>query len=90
MPRVLRIGLVQHSCAESPSENLARAETLVREAAGRGAELVCLQELFRTRYFCQVEDSSNFELAEPIPGPTTSRLAELATSLGVDLVVSLF
>ena len=90
MPRVLRIALVQHSCGESPSENLERAETLVREAAGRGAELVCLQELFRTRYFCQVEDSSNFELAEPIPGPTTSRLAELATSLGVDLVVSLF
>lgn len=90
MSRVLRIGLVQHSCGEQPSENLARAEAGVREAAERGAELVCLQELFRTRYFCQVEDPSNFELAEAIPGPTSQRLAELATSLGVDLVVSLF
>ena len=62
----------------------------VRQAAARGAQIVCLQELFRSQYFCQVEDHRFFDLAEPIPGPSTERLAALAKELGVVIVASLF
>ncbi|MFO7286884.1 MAG: carbon-nitrogen hydrolase [Gammaproteobacteria bacterium] len=86
----LAVGLVQMAMSESPDENLARAEGFIREAAQRGARLVVLPELFRSRYFCQTEDPAQFALAEPVPGPTTERLAQLAAELDVTIVASLF
>ena len=68
------LGLVQHRCTLDPDENMRKAVRGVRDAAARGAQIVCLQELFRTQYFCQVEDHAFFDLAEPIPGPTTEAL----------------
>jgi N-carbamoylputrescine amidase len=65
------IGLIQMSCSFDPRENLAKAEARAREAAKRGAQIVCLQELFRSQYFCRDENADLFELAEPIPGPTS-------------------
>jgi len=85
-----RIGLVQQAVGGDLDKNLARAEQGVREAAARGAQLVCLQELFRTRYFPAVEDAALFELAETIPGPTTERMSKLAADAGVVLIVPLF
>jgi len=84
------VGLVQQRTSESPEENLARAIEGIREAARQGARVVCTQELFRSRYLCQVEDPARFELAEPIPGPTTEALAKVAAESGVHLVASLF
>ena len=89
-PKALDVGLVQMTMSESPDDNVERAEAFVREAAGRGARLIVLPELFRSRYFCQSEDSANFELAEPVPGPTTERLEALAAALDVTIVASLF
>ena len=72
--RTLRVGLVQMRCAPNdPAANLARAIAGIEDAAARGAELVCLQELFRTPYFCQSEEQARFDLAEPVPGPTTEQ-----------------
>jgi len=88
--RVRRIGLVQQAVGDDLDRNLARAEDAVREAASLGADLVCLQELFRTKYFCQREDAGLFDLAESIPGPTTERMSKLAADCGVVLVVPLF
>ena len=85
-----RIGLVQMACSQDPNENLAKAEWRVREAAGKGAQIVCLQELFRSQYFCREEDPAFFDLAEPVPGPTTETLARLARELQVALVGSVF
>ncbi|HMD71087.1 MAG TPA: carbon-nitrogen hydrolase [Bryobacteraceae bacterium] len=85
-----RIGLVQMACSKDPNENLAKAEWRIREAAGKGAQIVCLQELFRSQYFCRVEDPGLFDLAEPIPGPTTESLARLAHELQVAIVGSVF
>jgi N-carbamoylputrescine amidase len=84
------LGLVQSRSGDDPEANMRAALDGVRTAAARGAQIVCLQELFRSRYFCQVEDHRFFELAEPIPGPSTERLAALAKELGVVLVASLF
>jgi N-carbamoylputrescine amidase len=84
------VGLVQMRCGEDPAENLARAVEGIEEAARRGARIVCLQELFRSRYPCQSEDAARFDLAEPIPGPTTDALGKLAGARGVALVASLF
>ena len=89
-PTRFRLGLVQMRCGTDPAANVERAVAGVREAAGRGAGIVCLPELFRTQYFCQREDAALFDLAEPIPGPTTDRMAAVAKELGVVLVVSLF
>ncbi|HUF36858.1 MAG TPA: carbon-nitrogen hydrolase [Gemmatimonadales bacterium] len=89
-PRSVTLGLVQMRCGLDPEENMARAMAGVREAAGRGAQIVCLQELFRSQYFCQTEDHDYFALAEPVPGPSTERLAPLAAELGVVIVASLF
>ena len=86
----LSVGLVQMRCSEDPAENLARAIAGIEEAARRGAKVVCLQELFRSRYFCQAEEVERFDLAEPIPGPTTESLAKLASTSGVAIVASLF
>jgi N-carbamoylputrescine amidase len=88
--RVRRIALVQQAVGDDPDRNIARAEDAVREAASRGAKLVCLQELFRTRYFCQREDAALFDLAESIPGPTTERMSKLAADCGVVLIVPIF
>ena len=84
------IGLVQMRCGEDPAANLARAVERIEEAARRGARIVCLQELFRSQYPCQSEDAARFDLAEPIPGPTTDALAKLAGARGVAIVASLF
>ena len=85
-----RIGLVQMACSKDPNENLAKAEWRIREAAGKGAQIVCMQELFRSQYFCQREDAALFDLAEPVPGPTTETLARLARELQVAIVGSVF
>lgn len=86
----VQVGLIQMKMTEAPAENLREAEARIVEAAGRGANLIVLPELFLTPYFCQKEDPALFDLAEPIPGPTTTKLAELAKKLKVVLVVSLF
>ncbi len=85
-----RIAVVQTTCSLDPNENLAKAEWRIREAAGRGAQVICLQELFRTQYFCREEDAELFALAEPIPGPTTTRLGMLASELKIVVIASLF
>ncbi len=84
------LGLIQMSCSPDPARNLDHALEMVRDAARRGARVVCLPELFRTQYFCQREDAALFDLAEPLPGPTSERLAALARELGVVLIASLF
>ena len=76
--RNFQIGVVQMSCTPEPEQNLERAMAHIRDAAAKGAEVVCLPELFQTQYFCQREDIALFDLAEPIPGPTTTRLGDLA------------
>lgn len=78
------------SCSKDPGENLAKAIVKIREAAKKGAQIVCLQELFRSLYFCDVEDYENFKLAEAIPGPATTDLAEIAKELGIVIIASLF
>ncbi len=87
---IVPVGLVQMACTREPGRNLEKAVVSVHEAARRGARLVCLQELFRSVYFCQQERSSEFDLAEPIPGPTSRQLAELSGDLRIVLVASLF
>ena len=77
-------------CGPDPEQNLEHAMEMVREAAGKGANVVCLPELFMTQYFCQREDHAFFDLAEPIPGPTSTRLSQLARQQGVVLIASLF
>ena len=67
----LRIGLIQMSCVDDVSQNLDTAESAVRAAADKSAQVICLPELFATKYFCQTEDSTQFDFAEQIPGPTT-------------------
>jgi N-carbamoylputrescine amidase len=84
------IGLIQMACAVDPNENLAKAEWRIREAAGRGAQVVCLQELFRSQYFCREENDQLFALAESIPGPTTECLGTLARELGIVVIASVF
>jgi N-carbamoylputrescine amidase len=78
------------SCTTNPAENLEKAVARIREAAAQGAQIVCLQELFRSQYFCRVEDANLFDLAEPIPGPSTVTLGPVAKELGVVIVASLF
>jgi N-carbamoylputrescine amidase len=90
VPSSVTLGLVQMRCTLNPDENMRKAMQGIRDAAARGAQIVCLQELFRSQYFCQVEDHANFDLAEPIPGPSTDLLAPLAKELGVVVVASLF
>src|ERR1035441_9809415 len=78
------------SCTPEPEQNLERAIVHIRNAAAKGAEVVCLPELFQTQYFCQREDIALFDLAEPIPGPTTARLGDLAGGLKSTIVASRF
>jgi N-carbamoylputrescine amidase len=81
-----RVGLIQMACGRDPAENLAKAEWRVREAASRGAQIICLQELFRSEYFCREEKTELFDLAEPVPGPTTESFSRLARELSVAIV----
>ena len=86
----MKIGLVQQSNTADRADNVARLKASIREAASEGAELVVLQELHNGLYFCQVEDTTCFDQAEPIPGPSTEEFGALARELGVVLVLSLF
>lgn len=90
MTRTLKVGLVQQPAWPDKSRSLAESEAGVRELAAAGAELVLLQELHATHYFCQYEATELFDLAEPLDGPTGQRLAALAAELGIVLVGSLF
>jgi len=85
-----RVGLVQMSCALDPNQNLEKAMWRIREAAAQGAQIICLQELFRSQYFCREENAELFALAESIPGPTTETLGCLARDLQVVIIASLF
>ncbi|MDP9053056.1 MAG: carbon-nitrogen hydrolase [Acidobacteriota bacterium] len=85
-----RVALVQTRCDLDPDSNLDRTVDLIREAARRGGQIVCLQELFRSQYFCREEDARLFDLAETIPGTSTDRLGPLAAELGIVIVASLF
>jgi N-carbamoylputrescine amidase len=84
------IGLVQMSCDPKPAANLQKAIARINEAAEKGAQIVCLQELFRSQYFCQTEDIQLFKLAEPIPGPSTETLSKVARQKKVVIVASIF
>jgi N-carbamoylputrescine amidase len=85
-----RVGLVQMSCSVDPNENLEKAKWKVREAAKAGAQIVCLQELFRSQYFCREENAELFALAETIPGHSTDVLGAVARECGVVVIASLF
>ncbi len=87
---VFTIGIVQDHATPDREANLARAEALVRQAADRGAQIICLKEMCATSYFCTRQDADRFGLAEPVPGPTTDRMQALARELAVVLVVPLF
>src|ERR1700723_4758078 len=89
-PEKFRVALVEMSCGPEPEQNLEKALSRAADAAGRGAKVVCLPELFQTQYFCQREDHSLFDLAEPIPGPTTEKLSAAARKNGVVVIASLF
>jgi len=87
---IVKVGLVQMTCEASKSVNTSKAIEKIREAAKKGANIICLQELFTSLYFCDVEAYDNFKLAEPIPGETSNTLAALAKELGVVIIASLF
>ncbi|MEC9085028.1 MAG: nitrilase-related carbon-nitrogen hydrolase, partial [Pseudomonadota bacterium] len=86
----LKVAAIQQTCSPDKNQSLATSERLIRQAAVDGAQLIVLQELHATQYFCQTEDTAIFELAEPIPGPTSNYLSGLAKELGVVLVGSIF
>ena len=90
MPDTFRIALVQMACAETPGPNLDKADAAIHDAAKRGAQIVCLPELFLGPYFCKKEDAAIFDRAESIPGPSSERLGQIAKSAGVVVVGSIF
>jgi N-carbamoylputrescine amidase len=90
MHRSFRIGLIQSAVTDNAAGNVEAAVAKVREAAARGAQIICLQELFNSLYFCQAQKGERFDLAEAIPGPTTATMQALARELGVVLIVPLF
>jgi N-carbamoylputrescine amidase len=85
-----KVGLVQMAMSTTLGDNVDKASSRVREAAGAGAEIVCLPELYRSPYFCQKEDAALFDLAEPVPGPSTEALGRAARDAGVAVVVPIF
>ena len=89
-PERFTVGLVQMALTPDPEENLRRALARVEEAARAGAKVVCLPELFRSQYFCQREDASSFDLAEPVPGPTTEAVGRVARKLRVVVIAPVF
>jgi N-carbamoylputrescine amidase len=84
------IGLVQMRCQPEPEANMQKAIERIRQSAAKGAQIICLPELFRAPYFCQREDPANFDLAEPIPGPSSERLGQIARETGTVIIASLF
>ena len=88
--RIVTLGLPQMTCVEDPAANLKKAVDRTRQAAARGAQIVCLQELFLGPYFCQIEDHKFFSLAESIPGPSSALFGDLARELGIVIIASLF
>ena len=86
----VKVGLVQMSCSGDAKSNMEKAIAGIKDAAAKGANIVCLQELFTSLYFCDVEDYENFKLAEPVPGPSTDILSAVAKEAGVVLIASLF
>jgi N-carbamoylputrescine amidase len=88
--RPFTVGLVQMRCSADPDDNVQRACAALRDAAQKGAQIACLPELFRDRYFCQLEDPALFDLAEPIPGPTTAALAAVARETAMVVIGSIF
>lgn len=86
----VKVGIVQMQCSDDPAENMKNAVRKCGEAAALGAEVVCLPELFLSRYFCQTEDPAQFKLAESIPGPSTATLERLAKERDVVIIASLF
>jgi len=89
-PPSVTLGLIQTRCTVDPEHNFRQAIAGVREASAKGAQIICLPELFRSQYFCQTEDHRFFELAESIPGPSTEALSRIASELGVVIIASLF
>jgi N-carbamoylputrescine amidase len=89
-PERTKIALIQMRCGPEPEKNFIRAVEFIRDAAKKGGQIVCLPELFRSQYFCQTEDHKYFELAEEVPGRSTSALGELACELGIVIIASLF
>ncbi len=87
---MLKLGLIQMRCSIDPRENVDKAEAMIRTAAAAGANIICLQEIFNTIYFCQTEDHAYFRFAEEIPGPTIKRLGKVAENLGVVIVAPIF
>ena len=87
---VIKIGLIQTACSADPTANLKKTLRLAEETAGRGAKIICTQELFRSQYFCQTENHRNFRLAESIPGPSTDAFSVLAKKHKVVIIASLF
>ncbi|MGO2479432.1 MAG: nitrilase-related carbon-nitrogen hydrolase, partial [Pseudoalteromonas sp.] len=90
LTNVFTVALVQQSNSDNADENMAKSIAGIRDAASQGAELVVLQELHRSLYFCQTEDVNTFDLAETIPGPSTETLGAIAKELGIVIVASLF
>ena len=84
------VGIIQDYASDDGAANLERSERLIRTAASRGAQIICLKELFNAPYFCKSQQSERFDLAEPIPGPTTDAMARLASELAVVLIVPMF
>jgi N-carbamoylputrescine amidase len=84
------VGLIQMRCGSEPEANLDKAVARIRQAASDGAQIICLPELFRSQYFCQRQDPSLFDLAEPVPGPSTERLGQVAHETGTVIIASLF
>jgi len=89
-PQTVHIGLVQMAMADEPAANVARAQSLIAEAASQGAQVICLPEMFNTRYFCRTQDPAQFDLAEPIPGPTVEAMQATAAKHGVVVIAPLF
>jgi N-carbamoylputrescine amidase len=90
MPEKIKIGLIQMSCGDEKTTNVTKAIEKIKEAVNAGAQIVCLQELFASRYFCDKEDHANFLLAEAVPGETTEQLQKIALETGVVIIASLF
>jgi N-carbamoylputrescine amidase len=88
--RIITVGLIQTACSPDPAANLEQTLAAAERAARQGAQIICTQELFRSQYFCQSEDYQHFQLAEPIPGPTTAAFEKLARQHQVVVIASLF
>ena len=86
----IQFALIQLACSNDPVENFQKTEKAIRESASQGAQVICLQELFQSTYFCFEENQTFFKLAEAIPGKTTNRLGSIAAELGIVIIASMF